>query len=182
MKKQVLFLFVGAMIFSSCSKRNDQLTTDNVSMPKVAAAKASVPFTGSVTYHYTPDYDLPCDCGTYYPAGNFYGTGNFTHLGLSSSRIKPCLSPLFSGGTHIGDHVGVECASFTAANGDEVYLYTHPYDLMTSGAYGIGTCTVDFVGGTGRFAHATGSFTGTVTVHAASGTATLTDVNGTINY
>lgn len=180
MKKMLLFLLSGALMVTACNKGTKEDISNSAVVKTVG--KQARPFTGSITYHFATDFDLPCDCGAYYPAGSFYGTGNLSHLGMSSSKIKPCLSPLFSGTEHIGDHVGVECASFVAANGDELYLYTHPYDLMTSGPYGIGTCTADFVGGTGRFASATGSFTGTVTVHAATGTATLTNINGTINY
>ncbi|MES2702051.1 MAG: hypothetical protein V4649_05400 [Bacteroidota bacterium] len=184
MKKSLLTLMSAAVLFASCSKNDNKEngTVCGVRPTQTAAAKSAQPFTGQITYHFTMDYDLPCDCGSYYPAGNFYGTGNLTHLGASSSRIKPCLSPIFSGTTQIGDHVGVECASFVAANGDELYMYTHPYDLMYSGSVATGTCNVDFAGGTGRFAGATGSFTGTVTVHPATGMATLTDINGTINY
>lgn len=180
MKKTLLFLMSGALLVTACTKGTNENTSKNA-VVKTAARQAS-PFTGSITYHFAPDIDLPCDCGSYYPAGNFYGTGNLNHLGMSSSKIKPCLSPIITDAGHVGDHVGVECASFVAANGDELYLYTHPYDLMYSGPFAVGTCTADFVGGTGRFASATGSFTGTVTVHAATGTATLTEVNGTINY
>ena len=191
MKKQLLFISFAVLIVSSCSKTNNALPitsgsstarTTNNSSTSHTANRSSSPFGGSIDYHFVADYDLPCDCGAYYVVGNFYGSGTLTHLGLSTSRIKPCVSPIFSSGVHVGDHVGVECAFFTAANGDELDCYTHPYDLMYGPVAAVGTVYVDFVGGTGRFANATGSFTATVTVPYGTGTATLDNVNGTINY
>ena len=83
---------------------------------------------------------------------------------------------------HTGDHVAVECCIFVAANGDELHCYVHPYDLIYGPLAESGTAFVDFVGGTGRFANATGSCSGVVTVPYGSGTATFTNVTGTINY
>jgi hypothetical protein len=186
MKKQLLLIACAASLILSCSKtKNETLAANPLAANSSvrSAARAANPFTGSITYQFSTEFDLPCDCGSFYPGGNFFGTGNFSHLGLSTSKIKPCLSPVIVDGVQTGNHVGVECASFVAANGDEVYLHTHPYDLMFVGpATAAGACNVDIVGGTGRFATATGSFTGLVTVYFATGTATMTDVNGAINY
>jgi hypothetical protein len=186
MKKQLLLIACAASLIASCSKpKNEKFPVNEAATTTAAnaAARSASPFTGSITYHFSTAFDLPCDCGAFYPGGNFEGTGNFSHLGASSSRIKPCLAPIIVEGAQVGNHVGVECASFVAANGDELYLHTHPYDLMFVGpATAMGVCTADMVGGTGRFASATGSFTGTVTVYFATGTATLAGVTGTIAY
>jgi hypothetical protein len=202
--KKSLLLMTGMIIFmTSCTKTNKDTLTDNTASPTsthTIAGKHSRPFKGSINYAFATNFDLPCDCGSYSVAGNFYGTGNFTELGLTTSKIKPCVSPIYAtrptapvtnghtaespflGGTPIGNHVGVECASFVAANGDELYLSIRPYDLMFGPAAAVGTCYVDIVGGTGRFTTATGTFSGTVTVPYTTGTASMTGVDGVIEY
>ena len=193
MKKQLLFIVCAALVITSCRKSTDSVpfntsnqqsvpTSNNTTTNPHNSGRSANPFRGSMNYVFVSDYDLPCSCGAYYVVGNLYGTGEFAHLGLVTSRIKPCVSPIFTSGVHTGDHVAVECAFLTAANGDELDCYTHPYDLIYGPTAAVGTVHVDFVGGTGRFADATGSFTGTVTVPYGTGTASLTDVDGTINY
>lgn len=181
--KVQLFLSVGlVLMFSACSKDNNadlQPTAATESISTVAK-KQSVPIKGAINYNFVINYDMPCDCGSYYPVGTLYGEGNLSHLGKTSSYIKPCVAPIITDGSHIGDHVGVECGSFVAANGDEVYLYTYPYDLIYTPMGAIGYLKADVVGGTGRFANATGSVTGKVTVLTTS--ASFSDINGTINY
>jgi hypothetical protein len=102
-------------------------------------------------------------------------------MGFTTSTIKPCASLIISGGTATGEHVGVECAIFRAANGDELYVHANPYDIMFTAAGPVGTADVDIIGGTGRFRHASGHFTGTVSILSATD-ATLTNINGTITY
>lgn len=191
MKNTLLILFAAVLMITACSKSNDntlvQTTKATVQNSQGASAKVAAKvarsINGSMHYVYTTDFDLPCDCGTAgAPAGNYTGTGTFTHLGVSSSKIKPCLSPIFSGTTMIGQHVGVECGTLVAANGDEIYLNILPYDIMFSGADAVGVCNIDIMGGTGRFAGATGHLSGTATVHLLAGTADLAGVTGTISY
>jgi len=183
MKLRLFSLFLVAITIASCSKSKDNvLTTSSTEASKFGAGKSvGKPFSGSILYHFSSAFDLSCNCQTYYPAGNFYGTGNLTHLGLSSSKIKPCVAPIYSGGVYIGNHVGVECASFVAADGDELYLSIHPYDILFTAAGPVGIATVDFAGGTGKFSSATGSFTGTVSILSATD-ASLTVISGTIIY
>jgi hypothetical protein len=141
-----------------------------------------VPFKGSILYHANTSFDLPCNCQGMYPAGTFSGSGTLTHLGLTTSNIKPCVYPMFSPeGSYIGNHVGIECASFVAANGDELYLNIHPYDILFTAAGAVGYATVDIIGGTGKFSSATGNFTGTVSILSATDAA-FTNINGTISY
>jgi len=176
-----------ATFISSCTK-DESTVLKPTSSPGTATSqstsrKAGKPFTGEINYSFNAGFNMPCDCGPYYPVGTFSGSGNLSHLGLSTSDIKPCVSPVFnSDGTQTGDHVGIECAYFVAANGDRLYCYTHPYDLVYTPTAAIGHVTVDFVGGTGRFTSATGSFTGVVTVPYGTGTASLTNIDGIINY
>jgi hypothetical protein len=191
MKKQLLLFVSAALIFSSCSKSNSNnavpdpnttSATNGSTQPKVAGRGAKE-FSGSLAYSFTTAFDLPCTFGSFTPVGNLYGTGTISHLGLSSSKIKPCVIPIFSGGTQIGDSVGVECATLVSASGDEVYTNIRPYGLYFIGpTSAMGMLHADITGGTGRFAGATGGFTGTVTVFFSTGTATCTGITGTINY
>jgi hypothetical protein len=188
MKNSLLLMFAAMLLITSCSKTNDNALVQATSQDNQKAAarttgKVDHSISGSMHYVYTTDFDLPCDCGTAgTAAGNYIGSGTFTHLGLSSSKIKPCLSPIISGGTVVGQHVGMECCTFAAANGDEMYCNILPYDIMLSGADAIGVCNIDIIGGTGRLASATGHLSGTATVHLLAGTADLTGVTGIINY
>lgn len=183
MKNKLTLVACAAVMFlASCSKSNDSIVP-TVSVDQASTMKKGPqarPFSGSMAYTFAPNENLPCDCGDYFPIGTFSGNGNLSHLGNTTSMIKPCVAPIIQDGNYIGDHVGVECAYFVAANGDSLYCYTHPYDLYYTSAGGVGVATVDFVGGTGRFANATGSFTGTVTVGQVG--ATFTGLTGTIIY
>lgn len=180
MKNKLFLVALVTLIAASCSKNSETLVpTINQESLEKKGPKAR-PFKGSLAYSFAPNEDLPCDCGDYYPVGTFQGTGNLSHMGNSYSQIKPCVSPLIEDGNQIGEFVGVECAYFVAANGDSVYLYTHPYNLYYTPVGAVGTATVDFVGGTGRFTNATGTFTGKVTVGATG--ATFTGLSGTISY
>jgi hypothetical protein len=91
-------------------------------------------------------------------SGSLALVGNATHLGKFVSTGEFVLS---------GDFTTLHVwGSFTAANGDIVYI-DYPAWLGDSGvAY--------FKGGTGRFAHASGSFVGTIVdgIYTAEGTIT----------
>lgn len=182
MKLQLLSILGAALLISSCTKSSNEELTGNTTPNTLSNARvAGKPFKGAMMYHYNSELDLTCDCQEYTSAGTFSGTGNITVLGLTTSDIKPCAAPIFAGGAFVGNHVGVECASFVAANGDKVYLYTHPYDVVFTAAGLVGHPSIDIIGGTGRFSAATGSFTATLTILTASDAA-LTDINGTISY
>ncbi len=177
-----LSLLLGIVLLASSCRKTENVVPSGASADIAATAKQSRPISGNMYYQFASDYDLPCDCGSNFPAGNFYGSGTMTHLGNANSKIKPCVSPIFSGTTQIGNHVAIECATFIAANGDEIWCTTRPYNLMFGATAASGTAIVDFVGGTGRFANATGTVTGLVTVPYGTGTASFTNINGTINY
>lgn len=181
MRNLLFIAFSATVIFASCKKDDACMQPATTSSTTETAKKAGVPFKGSMTYNFVAE-NVPCDCGSYFPVGNLFGTGNLTHLGNATSKIKPCAAPLMNGDVRIGDIIGVECGSFVAANGDEVYCHTYPYNLYYTATAAVGTITCDFVGGTGKFANATGSFTGTITVPYGQGIATFTNIDGTINY
>lgn len=183
-----------AIVLASCSKNANELLPSNTlsaSETEEGALKKDdcgdndndgKPFKGSLIYHYTESFNLPCSCGTLTDAGNYYGTGNLTHLGKSTSKIKPCISLIFSGSTPIGVHVGQECGSFVAANGDEIYTNVAPYNMYFNSTGGAsGNLKVTFAGGTGKFKKAKGSFYG-YTTNDGMGTVTLDVLSGSINY
>ena len=179
MTKSLFLLISTIVLISSCSKSNNEIIpASNQQGQTKTAGRTSNPFTGSV-YYSVSTQTLGCDVGTFSDFGTFAGAGILSHLGNSTSLIRPAVTYLSN-----GVHVEIECAEFTAANGDKLYCYTHPYDIIATPAAGasIGTVQVDFTGGTGRFANATGGFTGTVTVPFTPGSASLTGINGTINY
>lgn len=177
--KKLLFVALGALLIASCSKDGSDIANVEPDAGSLAKTQGR-PFTGSMSYNANMNADLPCNCGDFAPVGTFDGTGNLSHLGKTTSMIKPCVAPLIQDGNYVGFYVGVECAYFVAANGDSLYMYTHPYNLYFTPVGGVGVATVDFVGGTGRFKNATGQFTGTVTVGQTS--ATFTNLKGTIYY
>lgn len=169
-----------AILFASCSKDSDTMVSTVDAGSSLTKKAVSKPIKGQFTYSFAPSEDLPCDCGDYYPVGTFEGTGKLSHLGKSYSQIKPCVKPLIQDGQQIGEEVGVECAFFVAANGDSLYCYTYPYNLYYSPVGAVGYATVDFTGGTGRFANASGTITGKVTV--GPGGASFADISGNIIY
>jgi hypothetical protein len=191
MKKQLLLIAITVLFISSCSKSNNNnvapssetaVSASQSSQSKIAG-KCGKALTGSLNYAFTDAFDLPCVYGSFTPVGNLYGTGTLTHLGLSSSKIKPCVSPIYLGTVQIGDSVGVECATLVAANGDQVFTHIRPYGLyFISATSASGILYADITGGTGRFAGATGGFSGVVTVFFSLGTATCAGITGTIDY
>ena len=80
------------------------------------------------------------------------GTGVATHLGFSTVEFTVCGMPV-GGGNHVftpGPTMGVA----TAANGDELWFTDH-HGTLTAGTNEIRVHST-IVGGTGRFANATG--------------------------
>ncbi len=180
MNKHFLLIVSAAVLISSCSKNDNHTTVTPVNSEVKTAAKCGKTISGSISYAFTTAFDLPCSCGSYTSTGNYAGSGTLTHLGLTTSDIKPCVSPLPGG---VGYHVGVECGTLVSASGDQVYTNILPYDiLLVAPNIAVGTLTVEITGGTGRFEGASGSFTGVANVYFATGTALLNDINGTINY
>ena len=85
-------------------------------------------------------------------ANDFVGAGHATHLGqyteVGSAAFSPTANPAV---------LRVDAWSiYTAANGDQLYA---TFTGHLNGLTGAITATVTYVGGTGRFEGATGSFT-----------------------
>lgn len=197
MKKILSLLFVVAVL-AGCSKKEEAIPspvlvseteeiTDGSQLKRNNDCNDDDEFKGkelkgSMIYHYTESFDLPCNCGIFSSAGNYYGTGKLSHLGNSTSKIKPCISMIFSGSTPIGVHVGEECGFFQSANGDIVNCVTLPYDMYFTSTGGLtGTLKVKFSGGTGKFKYAKGGFNG-YTTNDGQGTVTLDILKGAIDY
>ena len=103
--------------------------------PATVGADQAVPFKGRAEYTLTavePDGTL-----------RYSGTGNATHLGLFTADAS-----LFPD----GDGKFSATATFTAANGDQLFLIAE--GAFTSPTSVVGTATI--TGGTGRFEGATG--------------------------
>jgi len=104
---------------------------------------------------------------------SFVGAGTASHLGLYDEEGHVQFSP-----TDSGTLVHLEaCSNYTAANGDHLYAtFTGELD----GATGAITATVTYVGGTGRFANATG--TATLVGQILPDGSLKVAVQGTIDY
>jgi hypothetical protein len=101
------------------------------------------------------------------------GTCWFSHLGITALSGVQDIN--FAAGTQSGER------TFTAANGD-VLRATHAGRSGPRGPGLIGfTTTITFVGGTGRFANATGQMTGEGTANLITRTTTVTN-EGWITY
>ncbi len=194
MKKKLLIIALVAATAMGCNKAANNhgiapsaeatLAASDV-MPEGAAGKSTArPFKGSLTYNLNTSLGLPCNCGSLIPLGDFEGAGTVTHMGLLKAKNKTCVAPIIVSGNYVGNRITVECASFVAANGDQIFCNIPPYDLyFTAQGVATGTLEAEFTGGTGRFVNATGSFTGTMTVPLSNtNTAVLSNINGTIGY
>jgi hypothetical protein len=104
--------------------------------------------------------------------GGFVGTGNATHLGLYQEAGSAAFSD-----TDDPTIKQVDAQStYVAANGDELYAVISGH---LNGLTGEIPATVTYVGGKGRFAHATG--TATLTGQLLPGGAIEVAVKGRIN-
>ena len=109
------------------------------------------------------------------------GTGHYDHLGLTMLRFPSSIT----GQATCGGFTATEHDTYTGANGDSVFQTVHDTICPTStpNAFALtGSFTV--TGGTGRFAHASGSGTVQASITFTSATAgTFTGTQtGTISY
>src|SRR5437868_631722 len=102
MKIKVLSVVCAVLALSSCRKANDSVQPNGAQPNVASAAKSAKPFSGTITYHATTDFDLGCTYGQTIPAGNYAGSGNLSHLGATTSKFEPCIVPMFSGNNVIG--------------------------------------------------------------------------------
>lgn len=194
MKNKLLIIALIASVVAGCTKSannnivspdTNKSVSDNTQLPDGVASKSTArPFKGSLSYQINASLNLPCNCGPMGTVGDFEGKGTVTHMGLLRAKNKTCVAPIIVNGNYVGNRIVPQCASFVAANGDEIYCNIPAYDLyFTANGVATGILEAEFTGGTGRFANATGSFSGTMTVPLSNpGVATLSNINGTIGY
>jgi hypothetical protein len=104
---------------------------------------------------------------------DFIGSGNATHLGKYTEVGNVAFTPTSSPTVLAVDG----WSNYTAANGDELHALLHgELDAST----GVITVTVSYVGGTGRFLHATGS--SNLAGQLLGGGAAVIAVHGNIQY
>jgi hypothetical protein len=104
------------------------------------------------------------------------GSGNGTHLGIFTTAGKVFFSPDPNDPNQI---IPSGQATLTAANGDKLSFVVE--DGSQSLITGIGTGHFRFIGGTGRFANATGIISYVVEQNFLTGAYTVTAV-GSIDY
>jgi hypothetical protein len=111
------------------------------------------------------------------------GTGELGHLGRTSETVQATINlAALSPATYCAPDQAK--ATFTAANGDRLYMTTNGLSCQTGPGTGIDTGRYEITGGTGRFAAASGS--GAYTTHATyaanmqSGSS-ITTYSGTID-
>jgi hypothetical protein len=105
--------------------------------------------------------------------GGFVGAGAATHLGAYTETGTIQLSP--TANPAVFDAVAT--ATYTAANGDQLYAV---FAGQLNGVTGVITATVTYVGGTGRFSNATG--TAALTAQLLPGGSIEVAVEGLIDY
>ena len=121
--------------------------------------KGGGPFAPAADATFVPCTGAP---GVYVPS-KLVGQSRFSHLGLVSSTIYVTSCAIGPGGL-----TGTGPADHVAANGDT--LHVSNYVVVADPVTGAGQFTsVTFDGGTGRFAHATGSAVGTAQFDFATG-------------
>src|SRR5205823_14128678 len=106
-------------------------------------------------------------------ANDFVGAGTATHLGryneVGTVQFLPTADPTV---------LQLDASStYTAANGDQLYAV---FTGHLNGVTGVITATVTYVGGTGRFANASG--TATLSAQLLPGGSLEVAVKGTIDY
>jgi len=106
-------------------------------------------------------------------ATTFVGAGTATHLGLYEEAGTIQLTPTANPAVFDANAM----STYTAPNGDELRaVFTGQLNFAT----GVVTATVTYVGGTGRFANATG--TATLSGQLLPGGSLDVSVKGTLNY
>lgn len=124
---------------------------------------------------------LPCNCTSpSAPVGTYAGSGLMTVFGITGAKIQSCATPIIQNSVVVGYNVSSVCAELKAGNGKQIYTYTQPYQLLFGPSGATATLQVSITGGTGKYAGATGQFTGNMAI-APDLSATFT-IDGHIIY
>lgn len=116
--------------------------------------------------------------GSSVPVADVIGSGNATHLGLFTSVGRVTFNP-DANDPNVVHPSGY--ATFTAADGDKLETVFNAAETTMDLTTGIGGGIFRFVGGTGKFANATGSIDVVVVQNFVTGAYELTAV-GKIDY
>ncbi len=136
----------------------------------VAFASHSRPFNGNFSGTFTITSTTPTTKAT------ITGTGHYEHFGKTTVLGKATMT----GASECGGFTATEQETFTAANGDQIFATAIDIACPTSNPNVIHvTASSTITGGTGRFVHASGSFTTQVSAMAASPTAMTGTLSGT---
>lgn len=163
-----------ALVFSACIDGAPTAPATSVIRASsgsgtLQTSSASRPFKGSCTTTFSPPpFPLP---PTLHQID--IGNCNLTHLGASVFYGE--LDINFAAGTQSG------WRRLTSANGDVVYVTTTGTSRMSAPGQVAFTAQLTIVGGTGRFAEATGSAVGTGVANIATRSTSLT-IDGSIRY
>ena len=152
MRYLIISLTIILFTISGCDTENEIIP--NITDEATELRKPPRPFKGTIVYTLAP-VDIPqCACEGIFP-GPLSGSGNLTHLGLSSSDTEVCVDVL--GPTEF--LITEQCVVFTAANGDELWASADPYTVTfdINCFCNSGSGVFNFYDGTGRFAGASGS-------------------------
>ena len=168
-------ILAASVLTAACGDRVSSTPTSPTGMPLAPARTqrnaTQLPLRGSFT---------AADRSTFAPPNLLLqgtGEGNATHLGRFTAVITDVVNPATASSTGTFD--------VTAANGDQLFATTAGgEDQFTPPNISHVTLVATIVGGTGRFASATGTFTveRTATIDFAAGTSTATgSFDGHIN-
>ena len=173
MRPSIAFVALLASAIAACGENAPTAPTTSVDVSSRSASGQRLgtlrPFDGSCSLTFnSPPFPLP-------PIHHQIDTGTcwFTHLGLTDFYGEQDIN--FAAGTQTGTR------TFTAANGDKLFLTNT--GTSRPGAPGEINFRAQFtiIGGTGRFAGATGGGIGTGTAHLTTNSTSVTIV-GTISY
>lgn len=143
-------------------------------VPVAAAGSSAVPFSATITEHFTVD-------PTCFPTrlcAAITGSGQAAHLGniVESATIISYLSKPLGAGCFPESRT----TTLTAANGDQITLAATGKNCATSKTILTGVDSYTVTGGTGRFGGASGSGTVSASVNQANATAEVT-LTGTLS-
>ena len=129
------------------------------------------PFKASALMSFNPTSDF---------AGTFEVVGNATHLGKFVGNGTYEVTDVSSDGSKVFFHVAV---TWTAANGDSIQLDMPQWVNNLGVTPATSTGVANIIGGTGRFANASGSFFGDITPPSITpGVFNTLTADGTISY
>jgi hypothetical protein len=155
MKNYIHYYTIAALIivFAGCSKNNDFQTEDIGDASSMLKSAATTQFTinkasGALEFNYGPENV----CYPYFAQNRNYGTGTASHFGKITLESTYCVNQQ-------GGFESVWTGTITTANGDVIYFKNEdPASTCTLDENWNAHVEYNIVGGTGRYAGATGFF------------------------